>query len=56
MAYDPETGIHVDDFLRTRNSRIYAAGDACLEHRYTNTAAASARIVVSNALRRVASG
>lgn len=52
IDYDAERGIHVDDFLRTRNPRIYAAGDVCLEHRFTNTAAASARIVVRNALRR----
>ena len=50
VAYDAENGVHVDDFLRTSNPRIYAAGDVCLEHQYTNTAAASARIVVRNAL------
>jgi pyruvate/2-oxoglutarate dehydrogenase complex dihydrolipoamide dehydrogenase (E3) component len=42
--------IRVDDFLRTSNRRIYAAGDVCLEHQYTDTADASARIVVQNAL------
>ena len=36
--------------MRTSNPRIYAAGDVCLEHKYTNTAEASARIVVHNAL------
>ena len=50
VSYDAVTGIHVDDFLRTSNSRIYAAGDVCLEHQFTNTAEASARIVVRNAL------
>ena len=50
VAYDDETGIQVDDFLRTTNKHIYAAGDVCLEHKYTNTAAASAQIVVRNAL------
>lgn len=43
VAYDEATGIEVDDFLRTRNPRIFAAGDCCLEHAYTNTAEASAR-------------
>ena len=43
-------GIHVDDFLRTSNPRIYAAGDACLEHKFNDTADASARIAVQNAL------
>jgi pyruvate/2-oxoglutarate dehydrogenase complex dihydrolipoamide dehydrogenase (E3) component len=50
VAYDAVAGVHVDDFLRTSNPRIFAAGDVCLEHQYTNTAAASARIVVRNAL------
>ena len=43
-------GVRVDDFLRTSNPRIYAAGDVCLEHKFTHTADASARIVVRNAL------
>ena len=47
---DSITGVRVDDFLRTSNPRIYAAGDACLEHKFTHTADASARIVVRNAL------
>lgn len=47
---DPRHGICVDDFLRTSNRRIYAAGDVCLEHKFTHTADASARIVVQNAL------
>ncbi len=50
VAYDATDGIVVDDFLRTTNRRIYAAGDVCLEHRFTDTAEASARIVVRNAL------
>ena len=47
---DPTTGIGIDDFLQTSNPRIYAAGDACLEHKFTHTADASARIAVHNAL------
>jgi pyruvate/2-oxoglutarate dehydrogenase complex dihydrolipoamide dehydrogenase (E3) component len=43
-------GVAIDDFLRTSNPRIYAAGDACLEHKFTHTAEASARIAVHNAL------
>ena len=35
---------------RTSNPRIYAAGDVCLEHKFTHIAEASARIVVRNAL------
>ncbi len=50
VDYDAVSGIRVDDFLRTSNPRIYAAGDACLEHKFTHTADAAARIVVRNAL------
>ncbi len=50
VEYDTHAGVHVDDFLRTSNPRIYAAGDVCLEHKFTDTADASARIVVRNAL------
>jgi len=50
VAFDPDGGIQVDDFLRTTNRRIFAAGDVCLEHKFTDTADASARIVVRNAL------
>ena len=50
VDYDTTLGIRVDDFLQTTNPRIYAAGDVCLEHKYTHSADASARIVVQNAL------
>jgi len=50
VVYDTAAGIRVDDFLRTSNRHIYAAGDVCLEHKFTHTADASARIVVRNAL------
>lgn len=47
---DREHGIHVNDFLQTANPNIYAAGDVCLEHKFTHSADAAARIVVRNAL------
>ncbi|MEP6739199.1 MAG: mercuric reductase [Caldimonas sp.] len=50
VACDAEFGIRVDDFLRTTNRRIYAAGDVCLEHKFTDMADVSARMVVRNAL------
>lgn len=50
VDYDADNGVHVDDFLRTTNRRIYAAGDVCLEHKFNDTAEASARIVVRNAM------
>jgi pyruvate/2-oxoglutarate dehydrogenase complex dihydrolipoamide dehydrogenase (E3) component len=50
VRYDTTTGIHVDDFMRTSNPRIYAAGDVCMEYKFTHAAEASARIAVGNAL------
>ena len=49
IAFDPATGIVVDDFLRTTNPRVYAAGDVCLSLRFTNAAEATARMAVQNA-------
>ena len=50
VEYDCVQGITVNDFLQTTNKRIYAAGDVCLEHKFTHTADASARIALQNAL------
>jgi pyruvate/2-oxoglutarate dehydrogenase complex dihydrolipoamide dehydrogenase (E3) component len=50
VRYDGEKGIHVNDFLQTSNRRIYAAGDVCLEHKFTHAAEASAGLAVRNAL------
>ena len=52
VAYDGVSGIRVDDFLRTTNRRIYAAGDVCLADKFTHAAEASARLAVTNALDR----
>lgn len=52
IDYDEAAGIAVDDHLRTSNPRIYAAGDVCLEAKFTDIAEESARIVVRNALLR----
>ncbi|PIR18949.1 MAG: mercuric reductase, partial [Elusimicrobia bacterium CG11_big_fil_rev_8_21_14_0_20_64_6] len=48
--HDSRAGVKVDDFLRTTNPRIYAAGDICLAPKFTHTADFSARIVIQNAL------
>lgn len=45
-----KTGVKVNDFLRTTNSRIYAAGDICSKYKFTHAADAMARIVIQNAL------
>ncbi len=43
-------GVEVDDYLRTSNKQIYAAGDVCSRFQFTHTADAQARIVLQNAL------
>jgi pyruvate/2-oxoglutarate dehydrogenase complex dihydrolipoamide dehydrogenase (E3) component len=50
VEYDPRVGVRVDDYLRTTNRRIYAAGDCCFPYKFTHTADALARIVIQNAL------
>src|SRR3546814_9175995 len=51
VTHDIVRGIHVDEYLRTHNPAIYAAGDACMAHRFTHVAVATARMAVANALR-----
>jgi pyruvate/2-oxoglutarate dehydrogenase complex dihydrolipoamide dehydrogenase (E3) component len=43
-------GVIVDDYLRTSNPRIYAAGDVCSRFKFTHAADAMARAVLRNAL------
>jgi pyruvate/2-oxoglutarate dehydrogenase complex dihydrolipoamide dehydrogenase (E3) component len=43
-------GVKVDDFLRTTNRRVFAAGDVCSAFKFTHAADAMARVVVRNAL------
>ena len=50
VAWDRSTGVAVDDYLRTNNPRIYAAGDVCSQFKFTHVADAMARIVIRNAL------
>jgi pyruvate/2-oxoglutarate dehydrogenase complex dihydrolipoamide dehydrogenase (E3) component len=50
VDYDTAAGVRVNDFLQTTNPNVYAAGDVCLEQKFTHTAAASARIAAQNAL------
>lgn len=50
VAFDARSGVEVDDFLRTTNRRIYAAGDVCSPRKFTHAADAQARIVIRNAL------
>lgn len=50
VDYDDVSGVTVDDNLRTSNPCVFAAGDVCLDGKYTDIAEESARIVVRNAL------
>jgi pyruvate/2-oxoglutarate dehydrogenase complex dihydrolipoamide dehydrogenase (E3) component len=50
VQYDPSKGVHVNDCLQTTNPRIYAAGDVCLNWKFTHAADFSARLVIQNAL------
>jgi pyruvate/2-oxoglutarate dehydrogenase complex dihydrolipoamide dehydrogenase (E3) component len=43
-------GVIVDDYLRTSNPRIYAAGDICSKFKFTHAADAMARAALRNAL------
>ena len=49
VEYDDVAGVRVNDFLQTTNSRIYASGDVCLEHKFMHIEDASAHMVVRNA-------
>jgi len=50
VEFDPRTGIKVDDNLRATNPNIYAAGDCCMQYKFTHAADAAAQIVIQNAL------
>lgn len=49
VNYDTK-GITVNDNLQTTNPRIYAAGDICMDWKFTHAADAAARIVIKNTL------
>ncbi len=50
VAFDARRGVKTDDRLRTTHPRIYAAGDVCMDWKFTHAADAAARIVIRNAL------
>jgi len=49
VAYS-QSGVQVNEYLQTTNPRIYAAGDICLDWKFTHAADAAARIVIQNTL------
>jgi pyruvate/2-oxoglutarate dehydrogenase complex dihydrolipoamide dehydrogenase (E3) component len=50
VEFDRRRGVRVDDRLRTTHKRVYAAGDVCMDWKFTHAADAAAKIVVQNAL------
>lgn len=52
VTFEPEAGIRVDPYLRTSNARIYAAGDVCMEHKYTPVAERTGIMAAGNALQK----
>jgi pyruvate/2-oxoglutarate dehydrogenase complex dihydrolipoamide dehydrogenase (E3) component len=50
VAYNLRQGVQVNDYLQTTNPKIYAAGDICMEWKFTHAADAAARIVIKNML------
>ncbi|OUL23249.1 mercuric reductase [Nostoc sp. T09] len=50
VEYDKQHGVKVNDYLQTTNPKIYAAGDICMNWKFTHAADAAARIVIKNTL------
>ncbi|MDJ0775312.1 MAG: mercuric reductase, partial [Mastigocoleus sp. MO_167.B18] len=50
VEYDRRKGVIVNDYLQTTNPNIYAAGDICMNWKFTHAADAAARIVIKNTL------
>lgn len=50
VQYDAKKGILVNDYLQTSNPKIFAAGDICMDWKFTHAADAAARLVIKNAL------
>ncbi len=50
VEYDRRKGVKVNDYLQTTNPKIFAAGDICMDWKFTHAADAAARIVIKNTL------
>ncbi|QLE58542.1 mercuric reductase [Nostoc sp. TCL26-01] len=50
VEYDTRRGVKVNDYLQTTHPKIYAAGDICMDWKFTHAADAAARIVIKNTL------
>ncbi|MSN25359.1 MAG: FAD-containing oxidoreductase [Geobacter sp.] len=49
ISFD-RSGVTVNETLQTSNPNVYAAGDICFPYKFTHTADALARILITNAL------
>lgn len=50
VKFDAREGVLVNDHLQTGNPAIFAAGDICMNWKFTHAADAAARIVIQNTL------
>ena len=50
VEFDRKRGVRVDDQMRTTNARVFAAGDVCMNWKFTHAADFAARIVIQNTL------
>ena len=50
VEYDRHKGVKINDYLQSSNPKIYAAGDVCMNWKFTHAADAAARIVIKNTL------
>jgi pyruvate/2-oxoglutarate dehydrogenase complex dihydrolipoamide dehydrogenase (E3) component len=48
VDFDSRKGVKVNDYLQTTNPKIYAAGDICMDWKFTHAADAAARIAIKN--------
>lgn len=49
VAYT-KRGVEINDYLQTSNPKIFAAGDICMDWKFTHAADAAARLVIKNTL------
>jgi pyruvate/2-oxoglutarate dehydrogenase complex dihydrolipoamide dehydrogenase (E3) component len=50
VDFDFKKGVKVNDYLQTTNPKIYAAGDICMDWKFTHAADSAARIAIKNTL------